>query len=100
MQALRSLLLLAAISALLPAAAAVQAHIVTDEPTSHRVGPGVKPNSVSTSTDIHDQYLALVHLYNATNGDKWTNNKGWLNGTSYCRWFGVTCDSTGNVQAL
>ena len=55
------------------------------------------------------QCAALVDLYNATNGDKWTRNDGWLNGSSYCDWnwlegyrdkFGVTCDSSGNVIKL
>lgn len=36
---------------------------------------------------------ALLSFYNATNGDGWTDNAGWLGapGTE-CGWFGVVCD--------
>ena len=94
--------------ALLPAAAAVQARIVTDVNTTHRGEPGLKPNALCASTDDPEQCLALVDLYGATNGDKWANNTGWLSGSSYCGWdwdcgpdkCGVVCDSSGNVQYL
>ena len=33
--------------------------------------------------------LALVDLYNSTNGDGWTNNTNWLSG-SIDTWYGVT----------
>ncbi len=33
--------------------------------------------------------LALVHIYNATNGKTWTNKAGWLTG-KLSTWFGVT----------
>ena len=59
-------------------------------------------------TDDPAQCAALVDLYNATDGDKWPYNKGWLNGSSYCDWNwgsgpgfgGVYCDSSGNVINL
>jgi len=40
---------------------------------------------------------ALIALYNATDGDHWTDNSHWLGapGTE-CQWFGVTCDGTGS----
>ena len=56
-------LLLATIAALLPAAAAVQARIVTDVNAAD-----LKP--LCASTDDPEQCLALVDLYTATNGDK------------------------------
>ena len=90
--------------------AAVQARIVTDVNTTPRRGePGLKPNALCASTDDPVQCLALVDLYTATDGDKWTNNTGWLSGSSYCDWnwgscgstkCGVTCDSSGNVTML
>lgn len=43
---------------------------------------------------------ALVDLYNATNGDNWTNNTGWLNGNPSNDWHGVEVDSNGRVIKL
>ncbi len=43
--------------------------------------------------------LALVDLYNSTNGANWNNNTGWLQ-SSVCNWYGVTLDSTGKVTSL
>ena len=100
-----ALLLLATIAALLPAATAAKDRFVTDVNTTARRGePGLEPNAACASTDDPAQCLALVDLYNATNGDKWTRNTGWLNGSSYCGWNwngnGVTCDRSGNVVNL
>ena len=92
-----------AVAALLPpAAAAVQARIVTDVNTTPRRGePDLKPNAACASTDDPVQCAALVDLYTATSGDKWTNNTGWLRGSSYCDWKGVFCNSiSGNVVAV
>lgn len=33
----------------------------------------------------------LVSLYQATNGDEWQDNEGWLSEEDYCDWFGVFC---------
>ena len=107
-----TLFLLAAVSvaALLPAVTAAKDRFVTDVKATPRRGePGLEPNADCASTDDPAQCLALVDLYNATNGDKWTNNDGWLSGSSYCDWnwgscgstkCGVTCDSSGNVIRL
>ncbi len=55
----------------------------------------VNVNRASVATQ---DSLALVALYNSTNGDNWTNNEGWL--TAPVReWFGVTVDS-GRVTGL
>jgi len=43
---------------------------------------------------------ALMALYNSTNGDEWINNTGWGTDTSYCDWYGVTCDENGHVTIL
>ena len=43
--------------------------------------------------------LALRKLYQATNGDNWTNNSAWLDGT-LDTWFGVTVDGAGRVVSL
>lgn len=40
----------------------------------------------------------LLSLYSTTNGRYWTNQTNWLDPkTGYCSWFGVTCDTDGNV---
>ncbi|MGB1252785.1 MAG: hypothetical protein ACPG8W_19380, partial [Candidatus Promineifilaceae bacterium] len=36
---------------------------------------------------------ALVALYNNTNGNNWHNNTGWLQNTTPCSWYGVTCNA-------
>ena len=104
-----ALLLLATIAALLlPAAAVVQARIVTDVTTTPHHRPGLKPNGACAPTDDPVVCAALVDFYNATDGDKWRNNDGWLSGSSYCDWNwksgsfteGVTCDGSGNVVLL
>lgn len=34
---------------------------------------------------------ALIALYNATNGDKWTNNENWCSDKPVSEWYGITC---------
>jgi Leucine-rich repeat (LRR) protein len=43
--------------------------------------------------------IALVHLYNETNGAQWTNHSNWLTG-KINTWFGVTLDGSRRVQKL
>ena len=43
--------------------------------------------------------LALVALYNATDGSDWTNNTGWLTGT-LDTWHGVSVNSAGRVTRI
>ena len=42
---------------------------------------------------------ALVALYESTDGDNWIDNTGWLQTTTPCSWYGVTCED-GNVTRL
>ncbi|MBN1121934.1 MAG: S8 family serine peptidase, partial [Anaerolineae bacterium] len=42
---------------------------------------------------------ALVALYNDTDGDNWKDNTNWLQTTTPCSWYGVTCDA-GHVTAI
>ena len=74
--------------------------VAADRSTPHLGRPGLPPNGVCASTDDYEQCLALVDLYSTTNGDGWKSNTGWLSGSSYCGWFGVTCDSSGNMTQL
>ena len=38
-----------------------------------------------------NQCLALVALYDSTNGDNWTDKTGWKKGNTPCSWNGITC---------
>jgi hypothetical protein len=44
--------------------------------------------------------VALMALYNSTNGDGWINSTGWGTEASFCEWYGVTCDEYGHVTVL
>lgn len=52
-----------------------------------------------TSTPAEDRAV-LVALYNATGGDNWTNNEGWLSDLPLNQWYGVTTNERGNVTDL
>ena len=43
---------------------------------------------------------ALVALYQATDGDNWTNNRNWLENARLGTWHGVTTDRNGRVVEL
>jgi hypothetical protein len=45
---------------------------------------------------------SLREFYNQTGGDNWIDNTGWGGNetTSYCDWFGVSCNDNGQVSAL
>ena len=43
---------------------------------------------------------ALVALYEATDGDNWTNNANWLSDAPLDEWFGVSTDDDGRVTQL
>ncbi len=43
--------------------------------------------------------IALVALFNATNGTDWNHNDGWLKDSVY-KWYGVTLDANGRVTEL
>ena len=42
----------------------------------------------------------LVALYNATDGENWTNNHNWLSNAPLAQWYGVTTDSGDRVTVL
>ena len=49
---------------------------------------------------INPDRAALVALYEATDGDNWTNNTNWLSDRPLGEWFGVTTDENGRVIEL
>lgn len=48
------------------------------------------PLSAVASSEERD---ILVSLYEATNGDAWHDNEGWLSDEDHCDWFGVSCEA-------
>lgn len=56
---------------------------------------------VKAADETPSQREILLALYNATNGDAWTNKTDWLGdeGTE-CSWYGVQCDGDENVTQL
>ena len=44
---------------------------------------------------LENDRLALISLYNSTNGNEWTNKTGWIvpgsTGDNPCGWYGITC---------
>ena len=51
-------------------------------------------------TDSAEDRAVLVELYNATDGDNWTNNANWLSDRPIREWHGVTNDASGRVTVL
>jgi len=66
--------------------------------------PAVAPTTAKTRPDTAEPdsigRAALVAFYNATNGDNWTNNNGWLTTAPVGEWHGVTTDPDGRVTEL
>ena len=51
-------------------------------------------------TQVEQDSLALVALYNDTGGDSWTDNSGWLTDSPLCDWYGVNCNEEDRVSFL
>jgi hypothetical protein len=49
---------------------------------------------------LEAQKPALIALYNATDGDNWTNNTNWNSSNPINSWFGVTVNENGLVTSL
>ncbi len=56
--------------------------------------------AVTAAVSAWPDSLALVALYNATDGAKWTDNTNWLSGKPIGEWHGVTTDENGRVATL
>ncbi|MCX8212317.1 MAG: T9SS type A sorting domain-containing protein [Lewinella sp.] len=48
----------------------------------------------------HPDVPALASLYDATNGDDWTDNSGWFFDCAPCGWAGVSCDADNRVISI
>ncbi|NIS79504.1 MAG: hypothetical protein GTO14_04685, partial [Anaerolineales bacterium] len=61
----------------------------------------IQPTPLSDSeVKVHlNERETLVTLYQATDGDNWTNASGWLSSDTPCNWYGVTCVA-GSVTEL
>jgi hypothetical protein len=46
------------------------------------------------------QRAALMAIYNSTVGQYWMNGDGWESTSSFCTWFGVSCDENDDVVQL
>ena len=57
------------------------------------------PDCMST-TLVDDDRAALTALYEATHGDEWQFNRGWLSDKPLGEWHGVTTDKRGRVVEL
>ena len=78
-------------SALLVAVIAMTLSVIAlDNPLTARAQSG------TPSTDR----AALIALYNATDGDNWTNKENWTSTQPIGEWYGVTTDSEGRVTRL
>ena len=54
---------------------------------------------------VHPDYVALIALYNNTDGANWIDNTGWIDGAAGldcdpCSWYGVICDELDRVICL
>src|SRR6476660_1587746 len=56
-------------------------------------------HTVNAQVNVQDS-LALVDLYNNTNGPNWTNNNNWLTVASVRNWTGVSVSSDNRVVYL
>ena len=67
---------------------------------SHSIGgETVASFNVKVTDDDSDREI-LRDFYDATGGDNWTNNDGWLSDKGLRHWHGVTTDDRGQVTQL
>ena len=64
------------------------------------LGPAPTAPTARTADESGVDRAAVVALYNATDGPKWTNNTNWLSDAPLTEWHGVTADSDGRVTQL
>jgi Leucine-rich repeat (LRR) protein len=77
---------------------------VEDSTNNFEIVNGLKINSHNWELYYEDcsysDRLALMELYNATNGPNWTNNTNWGSSQPLYNWYGVEVNSNGCVHKL
>ena len=71
----------------------------TPEPTP-TPAPTATPTPEHSLPPAERERASLVALYEATDGDNWANNAGWLNDVPVGEWHGVTVNGDGRVTQL
>ncbi|MBN1311116.1 MAG: leucine-rich repeat domain-containing protein [Anaerolineae bacterium] len=81
--------------------AGCQSTAATPVPATEILGTPTPAASPTPTKDpeIEAEYQALAALYQATNGERWTDDTNWLSEKPFCSWHGVRC-SQGHVTAL
>ena len=69
----------------------------TSSPTST---PTPAPTHTPIPSRTAEDWAALAAFYEATNGDEWRNNDGWLSDKPLDEWHGVETDARGRVVGL
>ena len=75
----------------------------TPEPTDlppPRATRTATPAPTPTLTPLKRDRAALIALYEATDGDNWTDNSGWMSAAPMAGWYGVSVDDNGRVTQL
>ena len=57
-------------------------------------------DSINVTINVTSDRAALIALYNATDGDNWTNNTNWLSNEPLSSWYGVNTTIYGRVTRL
>ena len=87
-----------------PAEAVVASVAPTATPTATLLAlPTVPPTTASatpTATATPTEREVLVALYDATDGENWTNSANWLTDMPIGSWYGVTTDYSGGITEL
>ncbi|GEM_PF-6380894 len=53
--------------------------------------PSTSTTTTTTTVPALTEREILEALYNATDGDNWNTNTGWLSAGDACDWYGITC---------
>ncbi|MDE2860864.1 MAG: leucine-rich repeat domain-containing protein [Chloroflexota bacterium] len=72
--------------------------VVETQPQPTEGRPPELPTAAGTSSEADRE--ALVALFNATGGQDWSDNTGWLSNKPISEWAGVTTDANGGVTRL
>ena len=72
-----------------------------EEPTNPATAPGEVGHRLTVLAGAaNSDREALMALYDATDGENWTNNTNWGSNEDLGEWYGVTTDSDGRVERL